>query len=212
EVHAVVVDVGQHEDFEGARERGDTAGAAEVRVVRAADRFAEEFVAPAITANALYEGKYALVSSLARPLIAQEVVAVAREVGADAPREAPLGARGDRRRLRSRPSCVARRRDEAARRADPRARRARRLLRLRARRHDREPPRRDQIAGDLRDAGGALAHHRAPRSGGPHARARGRPFQALDRAALGGARLRRALVLPAPRGARRVPRRDAGVG
>ena len=47
EVHAVVVDVGQHEDFEGARERGDTAGAAEVRVVRAADRFAEEFVADA---------------------------------------------------------------------------------------------------------------------------------------------------------------------
>src|SRR5205085_5288087 len=57
EVHAVVVDVGQHEDFDSARARGDTAGAAEVRVVRAADRFAEEFVAPAIKANALYEGK-----------------------------------------------------------------------------------------------------------------------------------------------------------
>ncbi|MFL5768039.1 MAG: argininosuccinate synthase [Actinomycetota bacterium] len=84
DVSAVVVDVGQHDDFEAARARGETAGAVEVRVVRAADRFAEEFVSPAIKANALYEGKYALVSSLARPLIAEEVVRVAKEVGADA--------------------------------------------------------------------------------------------------------------------------------
>jgi len=83
DVSAVVVDVGQHDDFEAARERGETAGAVEVRVVRAADRFAEEFVSRAIKANALYEGKYALVSSLARPLIAEEVVRVAKEVGAD---------------------------------------------------------------------------------------------------------------------------------
>jgi argininosuccinate synthase len=84
DVHAVVVDVGQHDDFEAAQTRGETAGAVEVRVVRAADRFAEEFVSPAIKANALYEGKYALVSSLARPLIAEEIVGVAKEVGADA--------------------------------------------------------------------------------------------------------------------------------
>jgi argininosuccinate synthase len=84
DVHAVVVDVGQHDDFEAARTRGDVAGAVDVRVVRSADRFAEEFVSRAIKANALYEGKYALVSSLARPLIAEEVVRVAREVGADA--------------------------------------------------------------------------------------------------------------------------------
>jgi argininosuccinate synthase len=84
EVHAVVVDIGQHEDFEAAKTRGETAGAAEVRVVRSVDRFAEEFVSPAIEANALYEGRYPLVSSLARPLIAEEVVRVARETGAEA--------------------------------------------------------------------------------------------------------------------------------
>src|SRR5262249_33157797 len=42
------------------------------------------FVAPAIKANALYEGKYPLVSSLSRPIIARHLVAAAREHGADA--------------------------------------------------------------------------------------------------------------------------------
>ena len=83
DVFAVVADIGQHDDWDRVRERGEVAGAQEVRVVRATDRFAEEFLAPAIRANALYEGRYPLVSSLARPLIAQEIVAVAREVGAD---------------------------------------------------------------------------------------------------------------------------------
>ena len=84
DVVAVAVDVGQQEDFHAIRERGELASAAEVRVVPAVDRFAGEFLARAVKANALYEGKYPLVSSLARPLIADEVVKVAREVGADA--------------------------------------------------------------------------------------------------------------------------------
>ncbi len=83
EVVAVAVDVGQQEDFERVRERGRRAGAAEVRVVDAVDRFADEVLIRAIRANALYEGKYPLVSALARPLIAEEVVRVAREVDAD---------------------------------------------------------------------------------------------------------------------------------
>ncbi|HVH54047.1 MAG TPA: argininosuccinate synthase [Actinomycetota bacterium] len=83
-VFAVAIDVGQQEDVDAIRERGVLAGAAEVRVVPAVDRFAGEFLTPAVKANALYEGKYPLVSSLARPLIADEVVKVAREVGADA--------------------------------------------------------------------------------------------------------------------------------
>ncbi|HZP90884.1 MAG TPA: argininosuccinate synthase [Actinomycetota bacterium] len=82
EVFAVAVDVGQQEDFALVRERGERAGAAEVRVVDAVDRFADEFLARAIKANGLYEGQYPMVSSLARPLIADEVVRVAREVGA----------------------------------------------------------------------------------------------------------------------------------
>jgi argininosuccinate synthase len=83
EVHAVAVDVGQQEDFDAVRARGRAAGAASVRVVDAVGRFAEEFLARAIAANGLYEGKYPMVSGLARPLIVDEVVTVAREVGAD---------------------------------------------------------------------------------------------------------------------------------
>ena len=62
EVHAVAVDVGQREDFDEIVERGEQAGAASVRVVDAVDRFAAEFLAPAIKANGLYEGKYPMVS------------------------------------------------------------------------------------------------------------------------------------------------------
>jgi len=83
EVHAVAVDVGQHEEFDRIRERGELAGAASVRVVDAVDRFAREFLTRAIKTNGLYEQKYPMVSALARPLIADEVVKVAREVRAD---------------------------------------------------------------------------------------------------------------------------------
>ncbi|MGZ5351797.1 MAG: argininosuccinate synthase [Actinomycetota bacterium] len=82
EVHAVAVDVGQQEDFEEIRRRGELAGAASVRVADAVDRFAAEFLTKAIRANGLYEGKYPMVSGLARPLIVDEVVRVAREVDA----------------------------------------------------------------------------------------------------------------------------------
>ena len=82
EVHAVAVDVGQREDFEPIVSRGRTAGAADVRVVDATDRFAAEYLTRAIKTNALYEGKYPMVSGLARPCIVEEVVRVAREVDA----------------------------------------------------------------------------------------------------------------------------------
>jgi argininosuccinate synthase len=82
EVHAVAVDVGQREHFDEIVERGRKAGAASVRVAEAVDRFAAEFLTPAIKANGLYEGKYPMVSGLARPCIVEEVVKVAREVDA----------------------------------------------------------------------------------------------------------------------------------
>jgi argininosuccinate synthase len=82
EVHAVAVDVGQHEDFAQIVERGERAGATSVRVADAVDRFAAEYLSPAIKANGMYEGKYPMVSGLARPCIAEEVIEVAREVGA----------------------------------------------------------------------------------------------------------------------------------
>ena len=79
EVHAVAVDVGQQEDFAQVVERGEKAGAASVRVVDAVDRYAEVVLTKAIKANALYEGKYPMVSGLARPgLIVEPHVVVGR--------------------------------------------------------------------------------------------------------------------------------------
>jgi argininosuccinate synthase len=91
DVFAVAVDVGQQEDAGAIQERGLLAGAAEVRVIPAVDRFAGEFLTRAVKANALYEGKYPLVSSLARPLIADEVVKVAER---SAPIPFPMAAPG----------------------------------------------------------------------------------------------------------------------
>ncbi len=84
EVVAVAADVGQGEDLEVVRERALTCGAVESVVVDARTEFAEQFVAPAICANALYQDRYPLVSSLSRPLIAKHLVAAAREYGATA--------------------------------------------------------------------------------------------------------------------------------
>ncbi|MBI2169499.1 MAG: argininosuccinate synthase [Actinobacteria bacterium] len=83
EVVALAVDVGQQEDFGAVRDRALAAGAIDARVVDARAEFADEYVARAIRANALYEGKYPLVSSLSRPLIARHLVDTARDVGAD---------------------------------------------------------------------------------------------------------------------------------
>ncbi len=84
EVVAVLVDVGQDTDFAPAVERGRAAGADDVLLVDRRDAFAEEQVAKALLANALYEGKYPLISALSRPVIAEAVAEVALELGADA--------------------------------------------------------------------------------------------------------------------------------
>jgi len=84
-VTAVLVDMGQDPaSVEAAVERGLANGAEDVLVPRVRDRFAETYVAPAIRANALYQGTYPLATALARPLIAEELVRAARAVGADA--------------------------------------------------------------------------------------------------------------------------------
>jgi argininosuccinate synthase len=83
EVVALAIDVGQGgEDLGAIRERALQCGAVEAVVVDAREEFADEFVAPAIAANALYQDRYPLVSSLSRPLIARHLVAAAREHGA----------------------------------------------------------------------------------------------------------------------------------
>ena len=85
EVVAVAVDVGQEGgDMDAVRERALAAGAVESVVVDAKEEFADEYVSRALKANALYEGKYPLVSALSRPVIVKHLVEAARAHGADA--------------------------------------------------------------------------------------------------------------------------------
>jgi len=80
------VDVGQMSEGEAdlIRLRARAAGAEEVEVIDAREQMAREFIVPALRSNALYEGKYPLVSALSRPLIVEHLVATARRYDADA--------------------------------------------------------------------------------------------------------------------------------
>ena len=86
EVIACAVDVGQLKpgETELIHERARAAGAVEVEVIDARDQFAAETLVPALQANAMYEGKYPLVSALSRPVIVEHLVASARRHNADA--------------------------------------------------------------------------------------------------------------------------------
>ena len=84
EVVAVLVDVGQEFDLEESITRAKAANADDVLLVDRKDAFADEQCARAILTNALYEGKYPLVSALSRPVIAQAVAEIALELGAEA--------------------------------------------------------------------------------------------------------------------------------
>jgi argininosuccinate synthase len=86
EVIACAVDVGQLApgEEETIRERAAAAGAVETEIIDAREQYARGFLVPALRANALYEGKYPLVSALSRPVIAEHLVASARRHRADA--------------------------------------------------------------------------------------------------------------------------------
>jgi argininosuccinate synthase len=84
EVVAVLVDVGQEFDLDGSIVRGKAAGADDVLLVDCKDEFADDQCAKAIATNALYEGKYPLVSALSRPVIARATAEVGLDVGAEA--------------------------------------------------------------------------------------------------------------------------------
>ena len=80
--YALYLDLGQGEPADDVRSKALDIGAADAFVRDARIEFAEEYVAPAIKANALYGGKYPLFTALGRPLIAKKLVEAAREVGA----------------------------------------------------------------------------------------------------------------------------------
>ena len=82
EPYALYLDLGQGEPAEDVKGKALNIGAADAFVRDARTEFTEEYVAPAIKANALYGGKYPLFTALGRPLIARKLVEVAREVGA----------------------------------------------------------------------------------------------------------------------------------
>src|SRR3954451_21456382 len=84
EVVALTVNLGQpREDFEVVRGKALQLGAIECYVVDAREEFANDYVLPAIKANALYGGGYPLFTALGRPLIAKLAVEKARESGCD---------------------------------------------------------------------------------------------------------------------------------
>jgi argininosuccinate synthase len=84
EVVCLTVNLGQPgEDYAVIEDKARSLGAVECHVVDARERFARDFVLPAIRANALYGGGYPLFTALGRPLIAQLAVEQARESGCD---------------------------------------------------------------------------------------------------------------------------------
>jgi argininosuccinate synthase len=84
EVIAVLADVGQGEDLEGAAAKARAIGASKTYVEDLREEFVRDYVFPALRAGARYEGKYLLGTSLARPLIAKRQVEIALDEGAQA--------------------------------------------------------------------------------------------------------------------------------
>jgi len=101
DVVALCVDVGQGSELDGVRVRAEAAGAADLVVLDAREEFVTEFCWPALRANALYEGRYPLVSALSRPLIARALVRLARDRGAVAVAHGCTGKGNDQVRFES---------------------------------------------------------------------------------------------------------------
>jgi argininosuccinate synthase len=84
EVVALAVDVGQGgENMDDIRQRALDCGAVESLVVDAKEEFANDYLMPALKANAMYQKTYPLVSALSRPLISKHLARVAKELGAN---------------------------------------------------------------------------------------------------------------------------------
>jgi argininosuccinate synthase len=84
EVVAMIGDVGQGDDFEALRQKALRTGASKVYVEDLRREFVTEYLWKAVQAGAIYEGKYLLGTSLARPVLAKRQVEVALASGADA--------------------------------------------------------------------------------------------------------------------------------
>ncbi len=78
------IDCGQEEELDGLEERAKLSGASKLYIEDITDEFAEEYILPCVQAGAVYENKYLLGTSMARPGIAKRLVEIARKEGATA--------------------------------------------------------------------------------------------------------------------------------
>jgi argininosuccinate synthase len=78
------VDCGQGNELDGLEERAKASGAAKLYIEDIVDEFSEDYIMPCVQAGAVYENKYLLGTSMARPVIAKKLVEIARKEGASA--------------------------------------------------------------------------------------------------------------------------------
>lgn len=99
EVICFVADLGQGESFEAIEKRALAAGASKVYIRNLQEEFIDDFIIPALKANAVYEGKYLLATALGRPLIAKYLVQIAHKEKASAVSHGCTGKGNDQVRL-----------------------------------------------------------------------------------------------------------------
>lgn len=78
------IDVGQGNELDGLDQRAKVSGAEKLYILDVVDEFADDYIVPCVQAGAVYENKYLLGTSMARPLIAKKLVEIARKEGATA--------------------------------------------------------------------------------------------------------------------------------
>ena len=84
EVICVCGNCGQAEELDGLEERALSSGASKLYIEDLTDEFCDDFIIPCVQAHAVYENKYLLGTSMARPVIAKKLVEIARKEGATA--------------------------------------------------------------------------------------------------------------------------------
>jgi argininosuccinate synthase len=84
EVICACIDVGQESELDGLEERAKLSGASKLYIEDVVDEFCDDYVVPTVQANGVYEYKYLLGTSMARPVIAKRLVEIARKEGATA--------------------------------------------------------------------------------------------------------------------------------
>ena len=84
EVICVCGNLGQAEELDGLEERALSSGASKLYIEDLTDEFCDDFIIPCVQAHAVYENKYLLGTSMARPVIAKKLVEIARKEGAAA--------------------------------------------------------------------------------------------------------------------------------